>query len=134
MQTYNGPASPACLDELHAALERLWAEAPDVDARLRMRFATALGELVANVVVHGRTPHGAIPTLTVRMWALPERLDAELIDDGAALSQSALAGVPSDELDESGRGLALAREVVDELVYTSEQDGNRWTLTVGRPR
>ena len=132
MQTYERLADLGCLDELHVALDRLWVEAPEVDEAQRIRFAIALGEVVANVVAHGRTPDGGTPTLTVEVSVTPDRLRAELFDDGVAFERGATRGPAVDELAESGRGLALAREALDELRYAREDGGNRWVLVLHR--
>ena len=131
MQTYERLADPGCLDELHAALDRLWAEAPEVEESQRIRFATALAEVVANVVEHGRTLRGGTPTLTVKVVVRPDRLRADVFDDGVAVGPRASLA-EADELAEAGRGLALAREALDELRYVREAAGNRWVLIVRR--
>lgn len=133
MQQFEASAQPACLDELHAALDRLWAQAPDVEERARMRFATAVSEVLGNVVVHGRTGAGAIPSVRVSLQAGTDGLRAELLDDGVALDpDAALNELPEDDLAESGRGLALARAALDELHYVREDGGNRWELVIRR--
>ena len=130
MQRYAQPADAGCIDELHAALDRLWAETANVDAMRRLRFATALSEVVANVVEHGRTPDGGTPTLTVSLSAGPAGLLAELRDDGVAVAKHAPWELPDDELAESGRGLALAREALDELRYSHVNGVNHWALVI----
>jgi serine/threonine-protein kinase RsbW len=117
---------------MHEALDRLWAEAPDVDESQRLRFAIALSEVVGNVIVHGRTPDGGTPTVTVRVSAGADRLQADIFDDGVALSRRITRGMPADELAENGRGLELAREAVDEVRYAREDAGNRWALVLRR--
>jgi serine/threonine-protein kinase RsbW len=131
VQTYERLADPSCLDELHAALDRLWAEAPEVDESQRIRFATALAEVVANVVEHGRTLRGGAPTLTVEVAVRPDRVRADVFDDGVAVGPRA-SPADVDELAEAGRGLALAGAVLDELRYVREDAGNRWVLVVRR--
>lgn len=132
MQCFEAPAQPDCLDELHAALDRLWREAPDVQEPARMRFSTAVSEVLGNVVVHGRTGEGAIATVRVSLKAEPGALRAELLDDGIALAPgAAVTELPEDDLAESGRGLALARAALDELHYVRD-GGNRWELVIRR--
>jgi len=111
---------------LHAALDRLWAEAANVDAMHRLRFMTALSE----VVQHGRTPDGGTPTLTVSLSAGPDGLPAELRDDGVAVARRATWELPDDELAESGRGLALARKALDELRYWRVNGVNHRALVI----
>ena len=132
MQTYASVADASCLDELHATLERLWIEAPDVEESHRIRLAIALAELVGNVVEHGRTPRGGTPTLSVEVSVSPDRLQASVIDDGVPIGPRSSYGRPLDELAENGRGLTLAREALDELRYVPEETGNRWSLVLRR--
>lgn len=124
-------AGPGCLDAMHEALERLWSGAPEVDDMQRMRFATALGELVANVVEHGTTGDGAPPTVRLELLVEDERVVAVLCDDGSPFEAPGGAG-GDDPLPESGRGIALARAAADELEYAPETEGNRWRLVVRR--
>lgn len=120
----HGPAGPALLDALHALLDRFWAANPAVGERDRLLFATALAEVVANVVAHA----GAPAQVHVRLEAGPGGIRAELVDDGAAAPEGILDPAPPDDLTESGRGIAIAQAALDELTYRREGGRNRWTL------
>ena len=78
-----GPAEPVWLDQVHAALDRLWtvsAEVPELD---RIRFETAVIEIATNIVRHA-VPAGPGPVqAAVLLRSAPPRLEAELSDDGA---------------------------------------------------
>ena len=114
------------LDVLHRSIERLrrsTGRAPD-DEKL-MLFETALGEIVGNVLTHGR-PAGDEPV----EYAL--RFDgsvvtASLSDFGAPVDDHLERVMPGAE-SEDGRGLALARTLLDELGYERDGDVNRWRL------
>lgn len=130
-------ATTADLDALHRALDQLWrrgeALVPSFPGeRWRFEFVTAVVEIVANIVCHAY-PAGAPDELrTVRLsFALrPDRIDAVLTDRGAAFVGDPDSAAPeADLLLESGRGLALARALLDELTYERRPDGtNRWHL------
>ncbi len=114
---------------MHAALERLWAEAPAVDDIVRIRFATALVEVVGNVVQHGRRDDGSPPSVDVRLQAEPD-VRADIRDDGTSFPEPLAVPEPVDELAESGRGIAMARAVLDELHYAREPGANCWRLVI----
>jgi serine/threonine-protein kinase RsbW len=124
-------ASPECLERVHGLLDRLYAEAGDVDGVAQARFSTAVAELVANVVEHGRRADGGPPSFTLHLSAEPGRLTAELRDDGDAAVIDLDAPMPG-EADEHGRGIPMIREAVDELRHSREGAGNHWTIVLER--
>jgi serine/threonine-protein kinase RsbW len=91
-----------------------------------MLFETALGEIGANVLTHGR------PGGTDQPVAYVLRLDggiacASFADYGPEV-QDHLARAMPDALSEAGRGLAIARSLLDELGYRREDGMNTWRL------
>jgi serine/threonine-protein kinase RsbW len=120
------PAEPRALDRVHDAVAELWTEVPGVGPADRMAFETALVEVAGNVVRHACDGPGL--DLTVDLAVRADRLEAHLRDRGrrseARLEDVALPG----ELEESGRGLALAAALVDELAYRREGPVNHWTV------
>jgi anti-sigma regulatory factor (Ser/Thr protein kinase) len=122
---------PAALDHLHAALARFWAAAActrAVDPAARMAFETGLAEIAGNVVRHAY-PAGA-GDLEVRIRLHADRLEALLADHGEPFVEPAPgeAGDPFD-LADHGRGLALARRVLDTVEYARSPAGvNAWRL------
>jgi serine/threonine-protein kinase RsbW len=121
-------ASPACLDAVHELLAQLWAQRPDAGADARARFTTAVAELVANVVEHGRTAAGRPPRLVLSLAAAPGAVVADLEDDGIEVPP--VPPAPGDPLAESGRGVALAAAAVDELSYARADGRNRWHVVL----
>lgn len=123
-------AVPACLDRVHELLDALWREAPGVDGVRRARFGIAVAELVGNVVEHGGRAREAAPRLSLRLWAGPAGLRAELCDDGAPVPEP---GPPSGEVPEdaeAGRGIGLVHDAADEVRYERTGGANRWVLVV----
>ena len=120
---------PGAVDALHALLAEVWLDVPSLDARVRARVATALGELLNNVVEHGRTPDGGTPQVRLIIEVGDGRVAAELRDDGVAVpADPAQAQLPEDPFGETGRGLALARLAVDRCEYVRRANENVWTL------
>jgi serine/threonine-protein kinase RsbW len=126
--TFSGPAGPACLEQVHQLIRDLWDQEPEVAETDRYSFATALVELVSNVIQHGRTENGAAPDLVLRMNVDRERIQALLLDNGLAFDVEVNAGLPDDGAG-SGRGLALARAASDQLEYTRTEQLNGWFLS-----
>ena len=121
-----GLAVPESLNLLHALLERVGQEHPDIDAADLMMFETAVIEVAGNVVEHGR-PHGRV-TWAFRLSVLPDRLEGELSDSGEEYPGGTWGPMPDDLLQEDGRGLALATAVLDRLDYRRSDGVNHWTM------
>lgn len=114
------------LDAVHALLERAWAAHPEVGEVDRMMIVTAVGEIAANVVEHGAT--ATVASLSVAVD--DDGVRVELWDDGDPLPADTVtsATMPDDPLAESGRGIALARDAMDELTYRRDGERNHWSM------
>jgi serine/threonine-protein kinase RsbW len=122
-----GLAVPETLSLLHDLLERVGTEHPGLDGGDLMLFETAVIEVAGNVVEHGR-PSGRV-AWTFRLAVLPDRLQATLSDSGEEYPGGTWGTeMPRDPMLESGRGLALATAVLDDLTYERAGDGNHWTM------
>ena len=91
-----------------------------------MLFETALGEIGSNVLTHGR-PSGTELPVDYRLRLAGGRVEASLTDSGAPVHQHLAREMPGHESEE-GRGLAMARSLLDELGYEREGGLNRWRL------
>ena len=150
------PGTAEHLDELHAAVERFWAEADrslpsPPGAEWRLLFTTALAEVAANVVRHAYQGGEIKGRLRVELLAFRDRLEARFTDGGrefegdvsappespASAADDALPDELFDELPESGYGLSLVRAAVDELRYerteSSSGSENQWRLVKRLP-
>ena len=127
-------ADPEVLDLVHTELERLWADAPDVSDRDRLRFEMGLVEIVGNVVEHAYRADSGDPARQLRLEVTvsPTEVRGELGDNGqpVALDLGEVT-MPGDEA-ESGRGLALALASLDRLTHERVDGRNRWTLVCER--
>jgi serine/threonine-protein kinase RsbW len=115
------------LDTLHRSIDRLRAatgrESDDMGLLL---FETALGEIGSNVLTHGR-PAGTKHPVDYRLRFVRGVVEASLTDSGAPVHDHLGRQMPGHE-SEAGRGLAMARSLLDELGYERDGDLNRWRL------
>ncbi len=115
------------LEIVHRSVERLrraTGRRPD-DPHL-MRFETALGEIGSNVLTHGR-PAGTDQPIEYWLRFDGDSVEASFIDFGEPVHEHLARDMPGHDSEE-GRGLALARELLDELGYAREGEVNRWRL------
>lgn len=115
------------LETLHESIERIRSSAPSpLDARNLMLFETALGEIGANVLTHGRPGDAAVP-VEYELSFDGETVRASFADAGPPVHNHLGREMPGLE-SEDGRGLILARTLLDELGYERDGEVNRWRL------
>jgi serine/threonine-protein kinase RsbW len=115
------------LDILHDSVARLRrATGRPKDDRALMLFETALGEIGTNVLTHGR-PAGSTRPVEYALCLDGGTVVASLTDSGLPVHEHLSREMPGHE-SEDGRGLAMARSLLDELGYERDGDINRWRL------
>lgn len=119
------PADPRGLDRLHDLLGRARADWPGVAAIDFDMLETAIIELAGNTASHGRAAGATEMTLTVDV--ADHELVATIVDAGAPLDVDLGASLPG-ELDEAGRGIAIACRALDSIAYEHSHGTNRWHL------
>ena len=115
------------LEILHWSIDRLRAATgrkPD-DIGLLL-FETALGEIGGNVLTHGR-PAGTDQPVEYRLKFVHGVVEASLTDFGAPVHEHLSREMPGHD-SEAGRGIAMARSLLDELRYERDGGLNRWRL------
>lgn len=132
-------AEPEILELVHAALGQLWAEHPEVDDMLRVRFETAVIEVLGNIIEHAYRVDAELPADVARsrrfqlvLGADERKVMAAFGDNGepAALDLSDVH-MPGEDA-ESGRGLPLAKAALDALHYERVDGRNLWRLECHR--
>jgi serine/threonine-protein kinase RsbW len=119
------PAEPDGLEHLHVLIDRARHDWPAVSSDDFDLLETAIIELAGNVARHGRPSGTTEVTLTVSIDA--DELKAVLVDAGRPLVVDLDAELPPD-MDEAGRGIAMARMAVDDLAYEHDGGINTWRL------
>ncbi len=127
-------AHEGAIDTAQDLVASLFAEHPEVSARDRCRFETAVVEVLANIVEHAFATH-EVPgarRLRLTLAASPTVLTAELADNGEPARVDLSTVIMPGEDAESGRGLALALAAVDDLQYRNVEGRNFWDLRCDR--
>ncbi len=91
-----------------------------------MLFESALAEIGANALTHGR--RAAEDALVEYVLHLDGRTAiATFTDRGPPVHNHLTRSMP-EPTSETGRGLAIARQVLDELGYERDGEINKWRL------
>lgn len=123
-------ACPDALDQIEDVLAGLWTRHPHVPEDIRMRLGIAVNEIAANIIEHATAAVGRLVRL--QMWAhvRDNEVLITLTDDGMPLSADLPSDDMPDELAERGRGLPLARAVLNRLNYHRADELNHWELAI----
>ena len=116
------------MDTLHQSVKLLrekTGRSPD-DHNL-MLFEIALAEVGANVLMYGRKPMSKDRSVEYKLRADAETATASFTDRGPPLHNQLKRAMPAPT-SETGRGLAIARKVLDELGYERDGEVNTWRL------
>lgn len=126
-QTYHisGWATPAGITQVHALMDLVRADHPELPRHDLLLFETAMIELANNVVEHGR-PQGQV------YWRMlfnvsPRALEAELIDTSEAATFTVGRPMPGVEAT-GGRGIPIIEAALDYLLLTRVGEENHWLL------
>ena len=133
-------AHPESLEQVHDTLDRFWVRVDQAgvtatSSRWRLELATAIVEVVANVIQYAYPVDAAERPLRLRLASYTDRVEALIVDRGQPFAPEATAFPPSlDELPEGGLGLAVARAALDDLSHRRSEAGeNVWRLVKRRP-
>jgi len=120
------PAEPEQLEHLHDLIDETRRGWPEVASGDFDMVETAVIELAGNVVRHGRT--SGVVEITLIVQVDPDAIRATLVDAGEKLEIDLRDGQMPEEMSESGRGIAMARVVVDELKFEHAGGLNTWEM------
>ena len=91
-----------------------------------MLFESAVAEIGANALTHGRRGDGA-GSVEYFLKLDGRTAMATFTDRGAPVHNHLTRSMP-EPTSEAGRGLAIARQVLDELGYERDGEINKWRL------
>jgi len=115
------------LDTLHRSVELLRDQTGrTVDDLSLVLFESALAEIGANVLRYGHRTGRAVE-VRYDLKLEGDTLTALFADSGPPLHNQLTRAMPSPT-SEAGRGLAIARKVLDELGYQRDGEVNTWRL------
>lgn len=118
---------PDDVDVVHSFLQRIWSESPTILLKDQFSFETAIIELASNVILHASGKSPIFCDILVETF--PDRMEATMTDSGERLNLALDSFVMPDDLSETGRGIPLIRELVDEFTFDSQRGGNLWRIT-----
>ena len=130
--TFRAIAGPWALDAIARYLDSFWISHSQVPPAVRIRLGIAVNEIAANIVKHATI--GIERPVDLQIWAGVRDHDVlvTLADDGVAAPDGLLTRGMPHELDESGRGIPLARATLSLLDYQRIDGVNIWTLVSER--
>ncbi len=101
--------------------------------KLKLELVTALTEICANIIEHAfaDSPQSGAMELRIRLYK--DRVEVETTDDGARFNEQKGEPdpAPGDDADmpETGRGLLVAKALLDSLDYRRTMESkNHWLL------
>jgi serine/threonine-protein kinase RsbW len=116
------------LDTLHGAIQllrnRTGRDGSDLPL---MQLELALAEIGANTLKYALPPGSKEPRVEFELKLDSGQVTALLTDWGPAIHNPLTRAMPPPT-SEAGRGLAIARKVLDELGYEREGEVNTWRL------
>ena len=122
MEAMTGPDT---LAEIQSTLDQAFAD-EEVPEYTKMCIELAVSEIATNIIAY--SGDGKPVRLHMVVDVRPDSVAEKFTDDGHPAPVDLARVTMPGESAESGRGLALAHRVLDELSYTRDPDGNHWTL------
>lgn len=127
-QVFDAPAAPESIELVLDTAQQWWDDlGGQVDPQVRHAFTTALAEVTGNIVAHGHRTGAGSRRFDLRLRAYRDRLVAEFTDHDEFAEVDVEHAIMPPADSEDGRGLALARAVLDRVEH--RYDGaNHWLL------
>jgi serine/threonine-protein kinase RsbW len=116
------------LDTLHHSVELLRERTGrGLDDRNLIMFETALAEIGSNVLIYTGKHGTSGPPVQYDLHLDADVAIASFTDQGPPIHNQMTRAMPAPT-SEAGRGLAIARKVLDELGYKRDGEVNTWRL------
>ena len=126
------PATLRYLNVLGACLTAMLAQVDSLEELDVLSYTVQLGvhEICTNIVQHAYKQEHEEPriAITMELKMHPRRLCITLFDTGSMCDLSSVEEPNLDDVQVHGYGLFLARNVLDEVIYSRQPEGNYWRL------
>lgn len=123
LDTVTGPST---IGDLLCCLDGVWAVHPQIPGGVRLNMRTAVEEIGANIIEHAARDRPV--RMTVQFRLSPQWAEIKFIDDGESALVDLDAVTMPPPLALRGRGLAIAKAVLDGLSYRRSGGLNEWIL------
>jgi len=88
----------------------------------------AVHEGCTNIVDHAYIDDGGRIAVNLMLGWSPPQIIIELHDTGRAFNPSSIEDPNLDDPQVRGYGLYLMRQIMDQVIYDSQPEGNRWRM------
>lgn len=124
------PARYRNLELLSHCIDLLLADLPDRTAQEQIIYGIKLAvhEVANNMIEHAYGHEQGVLDITFQFDMSSTCFSATLHDTGAAFDAMQAPAPDLDVAHESGYGLFLAAQLMDEVNYQRQADGNHWRL------
>jgi serine/threonine-protein kinase RsbW len=124
------PARYRNLAVVTQCIDLLLADLPDLTAQEQIIYGIKLAvhEVANNVIRHAYGHEQGVMEISLTFEEPTRRFIATLYDTGAAFEPDQVSTPDLDVPHESGYGLFLAEQLMDEVNYQRQADGNHWRL------
>jgi len=124
------PARYRYLKLIGESIELLLAELPNQPDQKELIYGIKLAvhEIANNVIQHAYGKEEGSIEVTLHFDPIASCFTAALYDTGAVFVRDEVPTPTLDEPKESGYGLFLATQLMDEVSYQRQPDGNHWQL------
>lgn len=124
------PARYRYLKLIGDCLEALLETIPDRLEKEQLVYGVKLAvhEIANNIIEHAYGQEQGEIQLTLHLDPLTHYFTAHLYDTGRVFTPGTRTDPNLDEIQESGYGLFLAEQLLDEVTYQRQPDGNHWRL------
>lgn len=122
-RTIAGRADHAWLTQVEQVLTEAWRETPQLGEADRMMFELAVHEIAANMV-----EHAGYARCDLELSVDPRQLSVRMQDDGPPVAVNPATATMPDLQAETGRGLAIALQVLDVFEHHRTGGTNHWLL------
>lgn len=118
---------PDDINAVHEFMDAIWVANAHIPQRERIYFETALIELVGNIISYSVAKSDVMCEVVIE--TSENRIDATISDNGEMAEVELEGHEMPGEFEETGRGIALIKILVDEFSLDTSKKLNTWRLS-----